>query len=93
MTDEQWADLKPFVEADANARQRMASFGMINLPIDARKAIEAEVEFDRVKTEAHQAALELAIAKERILGLPSRMWGQYGAPLGASSPAVASRRQ
>lgn len=68
MTDEQWEQLMPFAEADATARAAWRAAWLANTPEDARKRLEADIRFQRIKIEMQEAAKALACARRRILG-------------------------
>ena len=68
MTEEQWQQLAPYAEADANARAAFNAAQMMNTPVAARDRIEADVRFQRIRMEMQQASRALEDARKRILG-------------------------
>lgn len=68
MTDEEWEQIKPYAEAEAKARMTLLNHMIMNMPTDPRKALEAQVAYERAMEEATQAATALSVAKRRVLG-------------------------
>ena len=68
MTAEQWQQLAPYAEADAQARAAFAAAQMMNTPVDARERIDADVRFQRIRMEMQRASQALEDARKRILG-------------------------
>jgi hypothetical protein len=68
MTEEQWAELKPFAEAEAAARHAFTRAHAMNTQTDPRKRIEQAVWYARLRIEYQQAYLAAEAARKRILG-------------------------
>ena len=72
MTDEQWEELRPLAEADAEARAAFSAAQMMNTHSDPRKRLEQDACYERLRIEMQVAANALASACHRVLG-PQQM--------------------
>ena len=68
MTEEQWAELKPFAEAEAAARHAFTGAHAMNTATDPRQRIEQDTWLARLRIEYQQAYLAAEAARKRILG-------------------------
>ena len=69
MTDEQWQALRPFAEAQAQARLAYINTMAFNTPTDPRKRIEVDIVFEQIRLELIEATKAFEDARKRILGI------------------------
>jgi hypothetical protein len=68
MTDEQWAQIKPYAEEVARAQATMDRYRMTNSPLDPRAAMELSAAYQRADMELGIARQKLAEMQKRVLG-------------------------
>ena len=68
MTEEQWAELQPFAEAESKARNAFNRAMIMNTPTDPRKRMEQDTWVARIRIELQQASQAAEEARKRILG-------------------------